>query len=91
MPAKLQLEAVAHSWLTGGDQKQTLDETYDRWMQTGVTVVYCHGNAGTRGSDHRVKLYKILNQLNYHVLAFDYRGQLEPPFIPTLYLLSKMV
>lgn len=37
-------------------------------------ILYLHGNAGTRGGDHRVQLYKVLSSLGYHVVAFDYRG-----------------
>uniref|UniRef100_A0A096LQ47 Lysophosphatidylserine lipase ABHD12 n=1 Tax=Poecilia formosa TaxID=48698 RepID=A0A096LQ47_POEFO len=38
-------------------------------------ILYLHGNAGTRGGDHRVQLYKVLSSLGYHVVTFDYRGQ----------------
>nr|XP_054323838.1 lysophosphatidylserine lipase ABHD12 isoform X2 [Pongo pygmaeus] len=37
-------------------------------------ILYLHGNAGTRGGDHRVELYKVLSSLGYHVFTFDYRG-----------------
>ncbi|XP_072437400.1 lysophosphatidylserine lipase ABHD12 [Chiloscyllium punctatum] len=37
-------------------------------------ILYFHGNAGTRGGDHRVQLYKVLSSQGYHVVAFDYRG-----------------
>ncbi|NXV10006.1 ABD12 lipase, partial [Cettia cetti] len=37
-------------------------------------MLYLHGNAGTRGGDHRVELYKVLSSLGYHVVTFDYRG-----------------
>ncbi|XP_056669771.1 lysophosphatidylserine lipase ABHD12 isoform X5 [Monodelphis domestica] len=37
-------------------------------------ILYLHGNAGTRGGDHRVALYKVLSSLGYHVVTFDYRG-----------------
>ncbi|XP_015218262.2 lysophosphatidylserine lipase ABHD12 isoform X1 [Lepisosteus oculatus] len=37
-------------------------------------MLYLHGNAGTRGGDHRVQLYKVLSSLGYHVVTFDYRG-----------------
>ncbi|XP_062427350.1 lysophosphatidylserine lipase ABHD12 isoform X3 [Rhea pennata] len=37
-------------------------------------ILYLHGNAGTRGGDHRVELYKVLSSLGYHVVSFDYRG-----------------
>ncbi|CAK6979814.1 lysophosphatidylserine lipase ABHD12 [Scomber scombrus] len=49
-------------------------------------ILYLHGNAGTRGGDHRVQLYKVLSSLGYHVITFDYRGSppdsliLESPF-----------
>ncbi|CAL8367794.1 unnamed protein product [Gadus morhua 'NCC'] len=37
-------------------------------------ILYLHGNAGTRGGDHRVQLYKVLSSFGYHVVTFDYRG-----------------
>ncbi|XP_030012601.1 lysophosphatidylserine lipase ABHD12 [Sphaeramia orbicularis] len=39
-----------------------------------AVILYLHGNAGTRGGDHRVQLYKVLSSLGYHVITFDYRG-----------------
>ncbi|XP_046676382.1 lysophosphatidylserine lipase ABHD12-like isoform X1 [Homalodisca vitripennis] len=79
LPVKHQLEALAATWLT---DRAARDQRYDSWMETGVTVVYCHGNAGDRTSDHRIKLYQILNQLNYHVIAFDYRGYADSDNLP---------
>lgn len=40
----------------------------------GTIVLYLHGNSGTRATEHRVALYKIFQQLNCHVVTFDYRG-----------------
>ncbi|VDK54267.1 unnamed protein product [Cylicostephanus goldi] len=37
-------------------------------------VVYLHGNSFDRTIGHRVELYNVLNKLEYHVVAFDYRG-----------------
>ena len=37
-------------------------------------ILYLHGNCGTRAGWHRVQLYKKLAKMNFHVLAFDYRG-----------------
>jgi len=37
-------------------------------------VLYLHGNTGHRGSDSRVQLYKVLRDLDYNVIALDYRG-----------------
>ncbi|XP_074038594.1 lysophosphatidylserine lipase ABHD12 isoform X2 [Leptinotarsa decemlineata] len=36
-------------------------------------IIYHHGNAGTRLTDHRVQLYKVLRK-HFHVIAFDYRS-----------------
>lgn len=49
------------------------------WFESSLTsaqsvILYLHGNAGTRGGDHRVQLYKVLSSLGFHVIAFDYRG-----------------
>ncbi|KAM9726516.1 lysophosphatidylserine lipase ABHD12-like isoform 2-T2 [Menidia menidia] len=49
------------------------------WFQASLgsahpVILYLHGNAGTRGGDHRVQLYKVLSALGYHVVTFDYRG-----------------
>ncbi|XP_028844531.1 lysophosphatidylserine lipase ABHD12 isoform X4 [Denticeps clupeoides] len=50
-------------------------EWYERTLQSAHPVMlYLHGNAGTRGGDHRVQLYKVLSSLGYHVVTFDYRG-----------------
>ncbi|CAJ0590217.1 unnamed protein product [Cylicocyclus nassatus] len=37
-------------------------------------IVYLHGNSFDRTIGHRVELYNVLNKLDYHVVAFDYRG-----------------
>lgn len=46
-------------------------------------VIYFHGNTGSRAVHHRMELYLILQQLDYHVISFDYRGYAdstqEPP------------
>ena len=36
--------------------------------------MYLHGNAETRAQYHRRALYKIFQDMGYHVLAIDYRG-----------------
>lgn len=38
-------------------------------------ILYMHGNSGNRASSHRVELYKVFQQLNYHLIAFDYRSK----------------
>ncbi|XP_020565023.1 monoacylglycerol lipase ABHD12 [Oryzias latipes] len=44
------------------------------FSSSNPVILYLHGNAGTRGGDHRVQLYKVLSSLGYHVVTFDYRG-----------------
>ncbi|XP_034352570.1 lysophosphatidylserine lipase ABHD12 isoform X1 [Arvicanthis niloticus] len=46
----------------------------DALASNHAIILYLHGNAGTRGGDHRVELYKVLSSLGYHVVTFDYRG-----------------
>ncbi|KAL0595711.1 Lysophosphatidylserine lipase ABHD12 [Plecturocebus cupreus] len=46
----------------------------DALVSSHPIILYLHGNAGTRGGDHRVELYKVLSSLGYHVVTFDYRG-----------------
>ena len=36
--------------------------------------MYLHGNAETRAHYHRRALYKLFQNMGYHVLAIDYRG-----------------
>lgn len=48
---------------------------YERMLkQPGIVILYLHGNTASRGSGHRVDMYKLLRNLGYHVLALDYRG-----------------
>ncbi|KAM9466374.1 lysophosphatidylserine lipase ABHD12-like [Clarias gariepinus] len=48
---------------------------YKRKLNSSHPVIlYLHGKAGNRGSDDRVKLYKVFSSLGYHVVAVDYRG-----------------
>ncbi|XP_042338785.1 lysophosphatidylserine lipase ABHD12-like, partial [Plectropomus leopardus] len=54
-----------------GKQADWYDSTFS---STHSAILYLHGNAGTRGGDHRVQLYKVLSSLGYHVVTFDYRG-----------------
>jgi len=37
-------------------------------------LIYFHGSSATRGFYPRVQLYRLLGDMGYHVLAFDYRG-----------------
>lgn len=37
-------------------------------------VIYFHGNSGSRAIEHRKELYLLLQEQDYHVISFDYRG-----------------
>ncbi|XP_068624341.1 lysophosphatidylserine lipase ABHD12-like [Battus philenor] len=39
-----------------------------------AVVLYCHGNCNHRASPHRLSMYKVFQELNFHVITFDYRG-----------------
>ncbi|KAM8852095.1 lysophosphatidylserine lipase ABHD12 [Synchiropus picturatus] len=61
-----------HMWRAAAGQD---GEWFHSMLRSSHPVVlYLHGNAGTRGGDHRVQLYKVLSSLAYHVVTFDYRG-----------------
>ncbi|CAJ0582087.1 unnamed protein product, partial [Mesorhabditis spiculigera] len=46
-------------------------------------VLYAHGNSFDRTIDHRCQLYNVLNNMDYHVIAFDYRGYGDSEGSPT--------
>lgn len=52
------------------------EEFYETMIgQNGTkTFVYFHGNTASRAAGHRVELYKLLRDLGFHVITFDYRS-----------------
>ncbi|KAK3922473.1 Lysophosphatidylserine lipase ABHD12, partial [Frankliniella fusca] len=51
------------------------EEWFNKQLKNGKPVfLYMHGNSGSRAAAHRVELYKVLRNLDYHVVAFDYRS-----------------
>lgn len=38
-------------------------------------ILYMHGNSGNRASSHRVELYKLFQNLDYHLICYDYRSK----------------
>ncbi|KAG5886227.1 hypothetical protein JTB14_029827 [Gonioctena quinquepunctata] len=51
---------------------KTGDDYYEKILGNGQNVIiYHHGNTGTRLTDHRLELYKVLRK-HFHVIAFDY-------------------
>uniref|UniRef100_A0A6P7GQK2 Monoacylglycerol lipase ABHD12-like n=1 Tax=Diabrotica virgifera virgifera TaxID=50390 RepID=A0A6P7GQK2_DIAVI len=55
-------------------EKQTDDSIFEHaFLDSTDTMIYFHGNTGSRLLDHRIELYKILRK-QFHVITFDYRG-----------------
>lgn len=52
------------------------DEAYEAVLNNSTQPVflYMHGNSGNRASLHRLELYKLFQDLDYHVICFDYRS-----------------
>ncbi|XP_042228174.1 lysophosphatidylserine lipase ABHD12-like isoform X2 [Homarus americanus] len=57
------------------------EETADHvaWYEKSLgderpVILYLHGNTSSRATAHRIELYKVLRKMDYHVVAFDYRG-----------------
>ena len=72
------LFALAGVWHVLPKDLQT-EELSDDGFQASLqldypVMLYLHGNAGTRAAWHRVQLYKKMANMNFHVFAFDYRG-----------------
>ncbi|XP_054443431.1 lysophosphatidylserine lipase ABHD12 isoform X1 [Pteronotus mesoamericanus] len=68
-------------WKTAQGKDQMWYE--DALASSYPIILYLHGNAGTRGGDHRVELYKVLSSLGFHVVTFDYRGWGDSVGIPS--------
>lgn len=60
-------------------------EWFEERMRDGnPIIIYMHGNTGSRAREHRIHLYRVLQSLNFHVIAFDYRGYADSsPVVPT--------
>jgi abhydrolase domain-containing protein 12 len=46
-------------------------------------IVYLHGNTSDRTEFHRCGTYQLLSEMNFHVLAVDYRGYGDSTGRPT--------
>ncbi|OWF53751.1 monoacylglycerol lipase ABHD12-like [Mizuhopecten yessoensis] len=57
---------------------------YESLLKDGKPIfLYLHGTSGSRAGWHRVQLYKLLVSLEFHVIAFDYRGWADSVGEPT--------
>ena len=44
-----------------------------------------HGNTNDRATGHRLSMYERLSSLGYHIIAFDYRGNILKTFFLFFY------
>ncbi|XP_005105030.1 lysophosphatidylserine lipase ABHD12 [Aplysia californica] len=67
------------------DEKKNIPwESFEDELDNGkIVFLYLHGNSGTRGSYHRVQLYKLLSRQDFHVVTIDYRGYGDSSGSPT--------
>ncbi|VVC36562.1 Serine aminopeptidase, S33,Alpha/Beta hydrolase fold [Cinara cedri] len=48
---------------------------YEQFLSHGEPIIiYMHGNSDARTNEQRVELYRKLQDMDYHVIALDYRG-----------------
>ncbi|KAL8608302.1 hypothetical protein ACOMHN_042169 [Nucella lapillus] len=72
---------LPHSLSTG---EELAWEDFEKTLPSAKRIfLYLHGNSGSRGSYHRVQMYKFLSRLDAHVLTIDYRGFAESTGTPT--------
>ncbi|XP_071449861.1 lysophosphatidylserine lipase ABHD12 isoform X2 [Hetaerina americana] len=51
------------------------DDFFEGALTHGQPIIlYMHGNSGSRAGLHRIELYHVLQKLEYHIIAFDYRS-----------------
>uniref|UniRef100_A0A7E4UVG3 Lysophosphatidylserine lipase ABHD12 n=1 Tax=Panagrellus redivivus TaxID=6233 RepID=A0A7E4UVG3_PANRE len=74
LPASLSRRLEAE--IEAGTRKPLTDADYEALLdaESHGVVVYFHGNSFDRTNAHRVDLYNRLADLDFHVLAIDYRG-----------------
>ncbi|XP_059045899.1 lysophosphatidylserine lipase ABHD12-like [Achroia grisella] len=60
----------------GNVDKDKLNKLLDDELVNSQTpiMMYCHGNSNSRATSHRLALYKFFQRMDYHTIAFDYRG-----------------
>jgi len=58
-----------------GSVKNNSDEWFISQLSNNKPVIlYLHGNSNNRAGPHRIELYHLLRQMDYHVVTFDYRS-----------------
>ncbi|RMX46809.1 hypothetical protein pdam_00024066 [Pocillopora damicornis] len=54
--------------------QDTKTDKHSHLSDGNPVFLYFHGNAYTRGTGHRLGVYKLLTSIGYHVVTIDYRG-----------------
>ncbi|CAH0697832.1 unnamed protein product [Spodoptera exigua] len=74
------LPKTAYERLKGNFESTTDREELNKILDDELTksknpvVLYCHGNSNSRAATHRIQLYKFFQKMEFHTIAFDYRG-----------------
>lgn len=74
------LPKSAYEKLKGSFEENADKEELNKLMDAELNdskypiVLYCHGNSNNRATSHRVQLYNFFQKMDYHTIAFDYRG-----------------
>lgn len=82
-PAKYGLENAENFYIPNGNA--TLGAWYlwpantpytpiTNLQENSTLIIYMHGNSMDRGFSHRVELYKVLTNMGFHIITFDYRS-----------------
>lgn len=45
-----------------------------RFLSAYYFSIYILGNSNHRASPHRLQMYKVFQEMDFHVITFDYRG-----------------
>lgn len=63
------------------DKYENDNSTYEQLLSHGEPIIiYMHGNSGTRANEHRIHLYHVLQDINCHIIAVDYRSMSQKFF-----------
>uniref|UniRef100_S4P946 Abhydrolase domain-containing protein 12 n=1 Tax=Pararge aegeria TaxID=116150 RepID=S4P946_9NEOP len=63
-------------WFDGDTDREKLGTLMNsELVESNLPIMlYCHGNSNTRAASHRLLLYKFFQKMDFHTIAFDYRG-----------------
>lgn len=74
MLPEMQADCIQSKEISGDDEYLT--NMFNRMLaRNGKGIIfYLHGNSNNRAAFHRVRLYELLQKMDYHIIAFDYRS-----------------